>query len=267
MEKDHLTALFPQISVQMRYVLSNLYMASSALAPAGEREKDPQLDQRAALLDQGFYQLLRLVNQLSAAVYLTREDPLPLRNRDIGDMVEELCAQTASLAAFRGVELRWENELGHHVCALAADAMEQLFFNLVSNAFKFTPAGGVITVTLRRKGGSIYLSVADTGRGIGAEEMEHLFDRFAYTDPMTPPPQGLGLGLALCRRFAEGQGGALIARSTPGEGSVFTLSLPDRTVEGTFHDFPVDYAGGFNRALLGLADALPARAFRVREQD
>ena len=267
MEKDHLTALFPQIASQMRYALSNLHMAASALAPVEEREWNAELDHRAAVLDQSFYQLLRLVNQLSAAVYLTSEEPLPLHNRDVGELLGELCAQGESLAAYRKITFRVEDHLGHHVCAVAPDAMEQLFFNLLSNAFKFTPACGTVTVTLRKKGDHIHLSVSDTGCGIEPERMEHLFEGFAHADPMQPPPHGLGLGLALCRRFAEGQGGALIARSVPGEGSVFTLSLPDRTVEEYLHDLPVDYAGGFNRALLGLADALPAKAFRVREQD
>lgn len=267
MEKDHLTALFPQIATQMRYALSNLHMAASALAPVEEREWNEELDRRAALLDQSFYQMLRLVNQLSAAVYLSNDDPLPLRNRDVGELLAGLCAQGASLAAFQGITFRLEDELGHHVCAVSVDAMEQLLFNLLSNAFKFTPAGGTVTVTLRKKGDSIHLSVSDTGCGIAPERMEHLFDGFSQADPMQPRPHGLGLGLALCRRFAEGQGGALIARSTPGEGSVFTLSLPDRTVEEPLHDLAMDYAGGFNRALLGLADALPVKAFRVREQD
>lgn len=267
MEKDHLTALFPQIALQMRYALSSLHLAASTLAPAEAREWDQELDQRAAVLDQSFYQLLRLVNQLSAAVYLTDEEPLPLRDRDIGEFFQELCAQAGSLAAYRGIDFRVENQLGYHTCAVAPDAMEQLFFNLLSNAFKFTPAGGTVTVTLRLKGGYIHLSVADTGCGIEPERMEHIFEGFAHGDPMAPPPHGLGLGLALCRRFAEGQGGALLARSTPGEGSVFTLSLPDRRVNETVRDLAVDYAGGFNRALLGLADALPAKAFRVRESD
>ncbi|MBQ8851596.1 MAG: sensor histidine kinase [Oscillibacter sp.] len=267
MEKDHLTALFPQVAAQLRYALSNLHMAASALAPVQAREGDAQLDQRAAMLDQSFYQMLRLVNQLSAAVYLTSEEPLPLRNRDVGELVAELCAQAESLAACRGLHFRLEDQLGHHVCAVAADAVEQGLFNLLSNAFKFTPAGGTVTVTLRRKGKYLHLSVADTGCGIEPERMEHIFESFAHLDPMQPPPHGLGLGLALCRRFAEGQGGALLARSVPGEGSVFTLSLPDRTVAESLHDLPVDYAGGFNRALLGLADALPAKAFRVRESD
>ena len=265
MEQPELSALFPQIALQLRYALSNLYMAASSLAPARAREEDSALDERAAMLDQSFYQMLRLVNQLSASVYLTNSDPLPLYNRDIGELVEELCDKAASLAVFRGVHFRFENLLGHHVCAVAPDAMEQMVYNLLSNAFKCTPAGGSVTVELSMAGKNIRLQVADTGCGIPAEQMDTLFETYLHPAPMSRP-YGMGLGLALCKRFALGQGGMLTARSTPGEGSVFTLVLPDRQAAEPLHDFPVDYSGGFNRALLGLADALPAKAFRVREQ-
>ena len=77
----------------------------------------------------------------------------------------------------------------------------------------------------------------------------------------------MGLGLALCRRFAQGQGGSLLVTSVQGQGSRFTLSLPDREAPSVLRDVPLDYSGGFNRFLLGLADAMPAEAFRIREQD
>ena len=267
MEMEPLTAVFPHIASQMRCMLSNLYMAASALAPAEAREWNAEVDQRAAMLDQSFYQLLRLVNQLSAAAYLTNNDPLTLRNCDLSALVTEVCDAAASLAPLRGLTFTFTNRLDrHHVCAVAPDEMEQILYNLLSNAFKFTPAGGAVEVELSRKGEQILLSVADTGRGIPAERMETLFDAYAHYDPTQPPPHGLGLGLALCRCFAQGQGGTLLARSREGVGSVFTLSLPDRTTENALQDFAVDYSGGFSHPLLGLADALPAKAFRIREQ-
>ena len=84
---------------------------------------------------------------------------------------------------------------------------------------------------------------------------------------MDPPPHGLGLGLPLCHRLAECLGGTLLAESVVGKGSRFTLSLPDRQVGPDVSDIPTDYTGGFNRTLLALADALPAEAFRLRNQD
>ena len=83
----------------------------------------------------------------------------------------------------------------------------------------------------------------------------------------SPPPHGLGLGLSLCRRIAARHGGMLMAESQMGKGSRFTLSLPDRQVDGAVSDIPFDYAGGFNRTLLALADALPAQSFLIRNQN
>ena len=157
--------------------------------------------------------------------------------------------------------------MGHHTCALAVDATEQIVYNLLSNAFKFTPAGGRVDVVLEKKGTNLLLTVSDTGRGMTAEELEQLFEGYRHPNAERPQPHGMGLGLALCRRFAQGQGGNLLATSAPGQGSSFTVSLPDRPAESLLRDVPVDYSGGFNRSLLGLADAMPAEAFRIREQD
>ena len=85
---------------------------------------------------------------------------------------------------------------------------------------------------------------------------------------MSPSPHGLGLGLSLCRRIAEGMDGRLLAESRVGKGSRFTLSIPDRLTDSTtVSDVPFDYTGGFNRALLALADALPPSAFLQRNQE
>ena len=140
-------------------------------------------------------------------------------------------------------------------------------YHLLSNAFKFTPAGGTVTVELRVKNKQVLLSVADTGQGIPEERISALFDRYLHGGQIDPPAHGLGLGLPLCRRVAEGHGGTLVVESRVGEGSRFTLFLPDKQVGGGVSDVLFDYAGGFNRTLMALADALPVRAFLRNNQD
>ena len=98
--------------------------------------------------------------------------------------------------------------------------------------------------------------------------MTTLFDRYLNQNLMSPPPQGLGLGLPWCRSIALRQGGSVMAESRPGQGARFTISLPNRQ-EGTagISDVSFGYAGTFNRSLVRLSDALPKEAFLIRNQD
>ena len=266
-EQTNLAALFPAIAAQMRCALSNLHLAAAQLAPESAREQDPRLDARAAVLDQSYYQLLRLVNTLSAAARLSSDLPLSLEDRDIVELVSEICQRAGALAPLLDLEVRFSCPMEHHLCAFAPDALEQLLYHLLSNAFKFTPAGGTVTVELRRSQGRILLRVSDTGCGISEERLATLFAPPQQPDRPAPPPHGVGLGLSLCRRIAEAHGGTLMAESRPGKGSRFTLSLPDRQSGQQVQDIRFDYSGGFNRTLLALADALPARAFSIRSQN
>lgn len=267
-EKNQLEALLPNIAAQMRSALSNLHLAAAQLVPPSQREQDPKLDARCALLDQSYYQLLRLAGNLSAAAMLQSDAPLPLQDGDIVEIVSSICEQTASLAELAQVQLSFRCAMDRHICAFSRDGVEQLLFQLLSNAVKFTPKGGSVTVELKCAANQVLLSVSDTGCGMGPDQLEALFDRYRSGDPMVPAPHGLGLGLALCRRVAQGHGGSLMAESHPGQGSRFTVSIPDRQCGITeISDVRFDYTGGFNRALVALADALPAQAFSLRNQD
>jgi signal transduction histidine kinase len=106
--------------------------------------------------------------------------------------------------------------------------LEQVLVNLLSNAVKFTPDGGRVTVTLQRGLGEARLTVSDTGEGIPAEFLPHVFERFAQA-PRAPGtvPGGLGLGLAIVRHLVERHGGTVAAESKgEGQGATFTVTLP-----------------------------------------
>jgi signal transduction histidine kinase len=106
--------------------------------------------------------------------------------------------------------------------------LQQAVWNLLTNAVKFTPKGGQIEVELRRRHSHVEIVVSDTGQGIAADLLPHLFERFWQGDStITRRYSGLGLGLALVRHLIEAHGGTVSARS-PGEGmgATFTVSLP-----------------------------------------
>ena len=266
-EMHELAKLFPNIAAQLRGSLGTLHLAASQLVTAEQREADPELDAKAAVLDQSYYQMLRLVNNLNQAALLRSDKPLRLRDTDLVELLDKLCARAEGLATEIGLTLEFVCREQQLICAADPGAFEQMVYHLLSNAFKFTPAGGKVTVELRLSGKQVLLSVADTGAGIPPEKLETLFDRYLHEIMMDPRPHGLGLGLPLCRRIAEGHGGVLLAESKVGEGSRFTLRMPKRRAEGGgVSDIPLEYSGGFNPTLLALADALPAKAFRLRNQ-
>jgi CheY-like chemotaxis protein/nitrogen-specific signal transduction histidine kinase len=108
-----------------------------------------------------------------------------------------------------------------------AGRLQQIVWNLVSNAVKFTPEGGVIDVGLRRVGSSIEIVVSDNGAGIDPAELPFVFERFRQGDDATTRAHGLGLGLAIVRHLVELHGGDVSARSAgTGKGATFTVRLP-----------------------------------------
>jgi signal transduction histidine kinase len=103
--------------------------------------------------------------------------------------------------------------------------LHQVITNLLTNALKFTPAGGEVTIRTSRRGGGAVLRVSDTGVGIPAEDLPHVFDRF-WRGQSAASISGSGIGLAVAAELAQAHGGALTARSEPGQGAEFTLTLP-----------------------------------------
>jgi len=106
---------------------------------------------------------------------------------------------------------------------------KQILLNLLSNAVKFTPEGGRVDVRASRENGRIEIAVTDTGIGIAPEDHEAVFEEFKQLGKdYTKKSEGTGLGLALTRKFVELHGGSIRVESTPGKGSTFTFTLPDR---------------------------------------
>ena len=111
--------------------------------------------------------------------------------------------------------------------------MQQVMTNLVSNAIKFTDAGGRVLVSVRREGGEVAIEVADSGAGIDPDFLPYVFDRFRQADSSSSRRHGgLGLGLAIARQLVELQGGTItVASPGPGRGATFSLHLPIRAGE------------------------------------
>jgi signal transduction histidine kinase len=179
--------------------------------------------------DRNADRLLRLVDDL---LFVARFEAGQLELRpaelDLAAVVRQSVEESGPRAAAGGVELICE---AGDVSSVQADKgrMFQLVENLVSNAIKFTPAGGDVRVSVTPVNGVVRLEVADTGIGIASEEQERLFERFfrASTASEHQIP-GTGLGLYITRAIVEAHGGSIAVRSDPGEGTSFCVELPAR---------------------------------------
>jgi two-component system OmpR family sensor kinase len=112
-----------------------------------------------------------------------------------------------------------------------ADRLRQLLLNLVVNALKYTPAGGEVTLGMRRCDGWVQVAVSDTGVGIAPDDLAHIFDRFYRADPSRARSGGFGLGLPIAQWIAQAHGGRIEVASELGKGSTFTVWLPEVRAE------------------------------------
>jgi signal transduction histidine kinase len=170
----------------------------------------------------------RLVDQLLDLSRLeSGEVPLRIEELPLHPLVDDLISEIEVALPGRGVDVR--NDVPSDLPTLSADRerLHQVLFNLIDNAVRFTPAGGSVTVSARRRNGSVEVAVSDTGAGISPEHLPRLFERFYRADPARARGDGgTGIGLAIARSVVEAHGGQIHAESEPGRGSVFTFDLP-----------------------------------------
>jgi signal transduction histidine kinase len=171
----------------------------------------------------------RLVNDL---LLLARADygGLQLNKSQIAldELVEEVYREARALAEGHALRVAIGEFTPVHVHG-DADRLKQLFLNLVTNAVKFTPAGGSITLHLRRVGSNAVVSVEDTGIGIAPDDLKLIFNRFYQADTSRTRisgDEGVGLGLSIALWIAEAHGGGIGVTSTVNQGTTFTVTIP-----------------------------------------
>jgi PAS domain S-box-containing protein len=195
-----------------------------------------------AHLDEEDQGLLHIVYRNAQRLSQLIDDLMVLDETEIGTPMTKLEATELTplldrvIASFSADAQRSCVELlAHHASDAAAMAdplrLEQALSNLISNALKFTPPGGTVTVALKTTGGRVELSVADTGPGIHPQDLDRIFERFYRTSTaIDQAVKGSGLGLAIAKAMIEEQGGGIHVTSTPGEGSTFIIDL-EQTAE------------------------------------
>jgi signal transduction histidine kinase len=215
------------VSHELRTPLTSM-MGFLEMVREGEAGDLTEEQQRfLAIVYRSSERLQRLVGDL---LFVARLDASGLQLQfgrvDVTEIVRDAVESQAALARSRSIDLRAQLE---NVPAVTGDRerLSQLVGNLVSNALKFTPPGGTVTVRTLVDDGYVVIEVTDTGIGIPEGEQSRLFQRFFRSSTATEQAiPGTGLGLVISRAIAEAHGGSISVRSAPGTGASFRVELP-----------------------------------------
>jgi len=224
----HKSVFLASMSHELRTPLNAILGFSELLMDSGKETFTPETRHRfLEQIHSSGKHLLGLINDiLDLSKIEAGQMDLRLQVVNIAEIVEQVRNTVEPLAIQKNITLKGENVDAGTIVA-DAGKVKQMLLNLVSNAIKFTPDNGMITIQARRLDDAVELSVIDTGIGIAKEDFGRVFREFQQLDSGVGRQQpGTGLGLTLTRRFANLHGGDVRMDSELGRGSVFTITLP-----------------------------------------
>ncbi|MDP9081191.1 MAG: ATP-binding protein [Bacteroidota bacterium] len=221
---------FTNVSHEFRTPLSLILAPLDSLL---KQQFNDDLRRQLQMINRNAKRLLNLVNQLLDFRKMEEQElKLNSRKANIIQFIEEAAYSFSDIAENKGIALSFHTQIDSLFTSFDHDKIERVFFNLLSNAFKFTPEGGKVGVRLSledklsvRK--MLKIEVIDNGIGIPEAKKEKIFDRFFQNDiPGSMVNQGSGIGLAITREFVLLHQGSITVESQPGRGSRFIISLP-----------------------------------------
>ena len=195
-----------------------------------DASKGPEQQKRAIeVIDRNARAQVKLIDDLlDLSRVMTGKLRLDLHQVSLGSIVEAAVDSARPSADVKGIRLKAILSSNRDIVSADSARLQQVVWNLLTNAIKFTPKGGQVQVLLQRVNSHLELSVSDTGVGIPANYLPHVFDRFSQKDSSTTRAfGGLGLGLAICKQLVELHGGSIRAASLgEGRGATFSVQLP-----------------------------------------
>lgn len=223
--KDEFVSL---ASHELRSPLTSISGYVDLLLESDLQRLDEEQQDFLAVVKRNVDRLLRLVNEL---LDLSRIEAGRIDIRRAPTNASAIIQQAVTLikpqATAKGQTLLFTPPVGLPNASCDPERLAQIMANLLSNAHKYTPAGGTITVTIQAQDGAIRTSVEDTGIGLSPQEQSELFTRFfRANNAATREARGTGLGLTITKTLVELHGGQMSVTSSPGRGSTFSFTLP-----------------------------------------
>ncbi len=223
LKDEFLTTLSHELRMPLHLILGNLHLLRTQTMSEEELARTLETIERNARAQKQI-----ISDLLDVAEIITGRFRLNVRLFNMISAIESALEAVTPAAVAKDISLNAELDAGAGLMSGDPDRLQQVAWNLFSNAVKFTPPGGSVRVRLERKETCIELTVSDTGEGISAEFLPFVFDRFRQADASsTRRHGGIGLGLSIVRHLVELHGGGVEADSAgQGKGSTFTVRLP-----------------------------------------
>ncbi len=184
------------------------------------------------VIEKNAVRLLKLINQLlDFRKFENKHEKIRAAEGNIVKFVEEIFLSFKQYAKIHNLKYKFETKEGNIPLWYDRDKMERVFYNLISNAFKYTPKGGEISLKTWQDSQSFHFEIKDTGVGLDPEHIENIFDRFYEVDNVEGTikhkhQKGTGIGLAIAKGVVEMHAGSISAESQKGKGTTFKVSLP-----------------------------------------
>lgn len=251
-------------SRELRKPLTSVMITAQKLFPMAGADSDPETLRQVTRLNRGLFQMLRVIENMSDANRYVTAGIDRQEVRDIAAVISEIFDKAAALVEYTGLTLEYEGYPEAILCLTDAEKLERAIFNIVSNAVKFTPAGGTIQAKLTRRGSRLYLTVTDSGSGIARQLKSSIFSRYTRQPGLEDDRFGIGLGMVLIRSAAALHGGTVLVDQPRGKGTRITMSLAIRTGNpGQVHTprQQIDYTGGWDHSLVELSEVLPTELY------
>lgn len=201
-----------------------LIRATAELALRRERSPEEYRESLRAIESEAEHMTVLTESLLTVARADANGFDMALAATDLHELVNAVIRQNEALAAEKGIRLRAEANGPPAFATANASGIRRLLMILIDNALKHTPAGGTVTVSATARDGGAVLSVEDTGEGIAAGVLPHIFERFYRGDPARSG-SGYGLGLSIAQAIAQAHGAEITVDSAPGAGARFSLAF------------------------------------------
>ncbi|MCL4310721.1 MAG: ATP-binding protein [Actinomycetota bacterium] len=216
------------MSHELRTPLNSIIGFSKLILDGLDGAINPEQEHDLGIVYVNAGELLRMIDDLLGLAKIEAgRVSLELQPADPADIAREVVMSFRSTAAEKGLELKLELPPEMEAVVTDRGKIRQVLMNLVGNAFKFTEAGGV-RLAIEQTSDSTVFVVSDTGAGLTPDQMEAVFDRFYQVAPNPAEVGGVGLGLAISKRFVEMHGGRIWVESSPGKGSTFSFFIPSQ---------------------------------------